>query len=209
MVSPEISDQKPGVLTTFRVLLTFLFVGIVVALVLYMIRGTNTYDSGRSAKRSENLQKLNALNAKRTNEYLVLDAAKGTYQLPIKESMSLTVRDLSTAAPSSANPIATPAPAAPAAVPPATTVPATGGAPTPASTESSPAAVPTPSVVSPVPDSSVPTVPGSAAIPPASDSSPAPLPTPETPSTSSSASPTPAVPVTAVPATESIPSVQP
>lgn len=124
MVSPEISHDKPGVVTAFRVLLTFLVVGVVVAILLYIMRGENSYDIARASKRYENLKKLNAESAKKAGEYGVVDPAKGVYQLPIQQAIILTARDLATVAPHAAYAIATPAPAAPAAPAPAAQPPA-------------------------------------------------------------------------------------
>ncbi len=117
MVSSELSDQKPGVITAFRVLLVFLSAGALLALILFLTRGTNTYDTDRVAKRYANLKKLHEEDTKKTSEYAVLDQAKGVYQLPVSEAVNLTVTDLSAIKPHAAYPVATPAPAAPAPAP--------------------------------------------------------------------------------------------
>ncbi|MEO7934246.1 MAG: hypothetical protein ABIT76_13915 [Chthoniobacterales bacterium] len=123
MVSSELSDHKPGVLTAFRVLFAFASAAVIVALILYATRGTTTYDPARATKRYENLKKLNDENAKKIGEYGVVDKAKGIYQLPLKAAITLTARDLAKIQPHSAYPVATtPAPAAAAA--PAAPVPA-------------------------------------------------------------------------------------
>ena len=145
MVSTEISHDKPGVVTAFRVLLTFLVVGVVVAILLYIMRGENSYDTGRVSKRYENLNKLNAESAKKAGEYGVVDLAKGVYQLPIQQAIVLTARDLATVAPHAAYAIATPTPAAPAPAAPSP-APATPVAPAPA-TPLPPAAPVTPAAL--------------------------------------------------------------
>jgi hypothetical protein len=116
MVSTELSDKKPGLLTAARVLIAFLAAGVIVALVLLANRQTNSYDTDRAAKRTENLQKLNAENSKKATEYAVLDKAKGVYQLPIDQALTLTAKDLSAVRPRAAYPVATPS-AAPSATP--------------------------------------------------------------------------------------------
>ena len=164
MVSPEISHDKPGVVTAFRVLLTFFVVGVVVAILLYLMRGENTYDSDRASKRYENLKKLNAENAKKAGEYAVVDPAKGIYQVPIQQAIVLTARDLATVAPHAAYAIATPAsaPATPASAPVA-----------PASTPVAPASAPVAPASAPVAPASTPVAPASA---PAAPATPAALP---------------------------------
>jgi hypothetical protein len=114
MVSTELSDKKPGVITAFRVLLAFLAAGLVVTVILLINRNSGTYDTDRVAKRYENLQKLNTENTKKSAEYAVLDKTKGVYQLPISEAIALTAKDLSAIKPHAAYPVATPAPAVPA-----------------------------------------------------------------------------------------------
>ena len=141
MVSSELSDQKPGIITAFRVLVTFLSVGAIVAVILYATRGTNKYDSDRAAKRYANLKKLNEDTLKKATEYAVLDKAKGTYQLPLAQAITLTAKELSAIQPRAAYPIATPA--APVADP--TAAPGTPTA-TPTATAVAPAA-PAPAVV--------------------------------------------------------------
>ncbi len=123
MVSSELSDHKPGVLTAFRVLGAFFSAAIIVALILWATRGTTTYDPDRSTKRYANLKKLNDDNAKKTGEYAVVDKAKGIYQLPIKAAITLTVKDLAKVQPHPAYPVVT-APAAPAAAPSPVATPA-------------------------------------------------------------------------------------
>ena len=142
MVSSELSDQKPGIITAFRVLVTFLSVGAIVAVILYATRGTNKYDSDRAAKRYANLKKLNEDILKKATEYAVLDQAKGTFQLPLAQAITLTAKELSAIQPRAAYPIATPA--APVADP--TAAPGTPTTTAVAPAAPAPAVVPAPTI---------------------------------------------------------------
>ena len=159
MVSPEISHDKPSVVTAFRVLLTFIIVGVVVTILLYIMRGENSYDTVRATKRYENLKKLNDENMKKTGEYAVIDPAKSIYQLPIKQAIILTARDLATVAPHAAYPIATPAAAAPVAPVSASAnqvTPATATPPPPAAPASATVGLVTPPTPAPATPAALP-----------------------------------------------------
>src|SRR2546421_10060736 len=123
------------------IVLLFLFFGIFVLVLVAATPHGDTYEQKRAKAREEKLRSIREATTKDLNSYAWVDKGKGVARIPIDRAMQLTLRDLASKKPASANPIETPAQTpAPAASPgpavsPAAPATAASGTPKPTSVQ--------------------------------------------------------------------------
>ena len=115
------------------VVLLFLFFGIFVLVLVLIAPHGNTYEAKRAEAREKKLNDARNAATQELNSYAWVDKGKGIARIPIDRAMELTLRDLASKKPASANPIETPAQA-----------PASGASPAPAVSPAAAAAAGTP-----------------------------------------------------------------
>jgi hypothetical protein len=115
------------------IVLLFLFFGIFVLVLVAATPHGNTYEAKRAGAREKKLNDTRNAATQELTSYAWVDKGKGIARIPIDRAIELTLRDLASKKPASANPIATPAEAASASPPPAapTAAPAAAASATP------------------------------------------------------------------------------
>ncbi|PYK43178.1 MAG: hypothetical protein DME46_08255 [Verrucomicrobia bacterium] len=140
-VTPQIPERAPISFGAWLgIVLLFLFFGIFVLVLVAATPHGDTYEQKRAKARQEKLKTIREAATKDLNSYAWVDKGKGIARIPIDRAMQLTLSDLASKKPASANPIETPAlTPAPAASPPASAVSpapsAAGATPKPTSVE--------------------------------------------------------------------------
>ena len=118
----QTSEREP---ISFRawlgIVLLFLVFGIFVLVLVAATPHGNTYEAKRAEARQKKLNDARTAANQELHSYAWVDKGKGIARIPIDRAMELTLRDLASKKPATANPIETPA-----------QVPASGASPAPA-----------------------------------------------------------------------------
>src|SRR5438552_1415914 len=135
-ITPPTPERTP---ISFRawlgIVLLFLFFGIFVLVLIAATPHGNTYEAKRARAREEKLKTTRDAATKELSSYAWVDKAKGVARIPIDRAMQLTVRDLASKKPATANAIET---AAPTPAPVASPAPPVSPAPTAAGASATP-----------------------------------------------------------------------
>src|SRR2546423_12521021 len=91
------------------IVLLFLVFGIFVLVLVAATPHGDTYEQKRAKVREEKLKTIREAATKDLNSYAWVDKGKGVARIPIDRAVQLTLRDLASKKPASANPIETPA----------------------------------------------------------------------------------------------------
>jgi hypothetical protein len=91
------------------IVLLFLFFGIFVLVLVAAAPHGDGYEAKRAKAREEKLKTTRDAAIKELNSYTWVDKGKGIARIPIDRAMQLTLRELASKKPASANPIETPA----------------------------------------------------------------------------------------------------
>jgi hypothetical protein len=133
-VTPQTPEHAPISFGAWLgIVLLFLFFGIFVLVLVAIAPHGNTYEAKRAEAREKKLNDARNAATQELKSYAWVDKAKGIARIPIDRAMELTLRDLASKKPASANPIETPAQA-----------PAPGASPAPAVSPASATAAGTP-----------------------------------------------------------------